>query len=46
LPVKAAATSVAVRTSNQPVKGRLLTQHTGLPPRVTGSAAKPTRKPR
>ena len=26
-----------------PVKGRLLTQHTGLPPRVTGSA-KPARK--
>jgi uncharacterized radical SAM protein YgiQ len=29
----------------QPVKGRMLTQHTGLPPRVTG-AAKPPRKPR
>ncbi|WP_298932410.1 YgiQ family radical SAM protein [uncultured Ramlibacter sp.] len=32
-----------------PVKGRILTQHTGLPPRVTGSAkpgAKPVRKPR
>jgi uncharacterized radical SAM protein YgiQ len=28
-----------------PVKGRLLTQHTGLPPRVTGSP-KPPRKPR
>jgi uncharacterized radical SAM protein YgiQ len=28
-----------------PVKGRLLTQHTGLPPRVTG-AAKAPRKPR
>ena len=28
-----------------PVKGRLLTQHTGLPPRVTG-AAKPVRKGR
>ena len=26
-----------------PVKGRILTQHTGLPPRVTGSA-KPGRK--
>ncbi|APW42973.1 YgiQ family radical SAM protein [Rhodoferax saidenbachensis] len=38
-PVKAAA----------PVKGRMLTQHTGLPPRVTGSAKpgpKPLRKPR
>jgi hypothetical protein len=31
--------------SAAPVKGRLLTQHTGLPPRVTGSA-KPPRKPR
>jgi uncharacterized radical SAM protein YgiQ len=28
-----------------PVSGRMLTQHTGLPPRVTGSA-KPARKPR
>jgi uncharacterized radical SAM protein YgiQ len=28
-----------------PVKGRMLTQHTGLPPRVTG-AAKPSRKAR
>jgi hypothetical protein len=27
------------------VKGRMLTQHTGLPPRVTG-AAKPPRKGR
>jgi len=38
-PVKAAA----------PVKGRMLTQHTGLPPRVTGSAKpgpKPVRKAR
>lgn len=32
-------------TSAQPQKGRVLTQHTGLPPRVTG-AAKPPRKPR
>jgi hypothetical protein len=24
-----------------PSKGRLLTQHTGLPPRVTGGAARP-----
>ncbi len=34
---------------SQPIKGRMLTQHTGLPPRVTGSAkpgAKPLRKPR
>jgi uncharacterized radical SAM protein YgiQ len=32
-------------TPVKPVKGLLLTQHTGLPPRVTG-AAKPPRKPR
>jgi hypothetical protein len=32
-------------TAVKPPKGRLLTQHTGLPPRVTG-AAKPPRKPR
>jgi hypothetical protein len=30
----------------QPVQGRLLTQHTGLPPRVTGSGKPPVRKPR
>ena len=29
----------------QPAKGRVLTQHTGLPPRVTGTG-KPARKPR
>jgi hypothetical protein len=29
----------------QPVRGRILTQHTGLPPRDTG-AGKPARKPR
>jgi hypothetical protein len=29
----------------KPAPGRMLTQHTGLPPRVTG-AAKPPRKPR
>jgi hypothetical protein len=29
----------------KPARGRILTQHTGLPPRVTG-AAKPPRKPR
>jgi uncharacterized radical SAM protein YgiQ len=45
-PVAARAGS-AVKTSNQPVKGRMLTQHTGLPPRVTGAAGKPlARKPR
>ena len=27
--------------TGQPVKGRLLTQHTGLPPRQTGSATRP-----
>jgi hypothetical protein len=32
-----------VKKGVQPVKGRMLTQHTGLPPRVTGSA-KPGRK--
>ena len=34
---------------SQVMKGRLLTQHTGLPPRDDGAgrpAAKPTRKPR
>jgi hypothetical protein len=30
----------------QPVKGRVLTQHTGLPPRAHGAAAKLPRKPR
>ncbi|MGH6627813.1 MAG: YgiQ family radical SAM protein [Burkholderiaceae bacterium] len=37
-----AATSLP---SVKPARGRILTQHTGLPPRVTG-AAKPPRKPR
>ncbi|HEY0822353.1 MAG TPA: YgiQ family radical SAM protein [Ramlibacter sp.] len=32
-------------STGAPAKGRVLTQHTGLPPRVTG-AAKPPRKPR
>jgi len=39
----------APATGKAPVKGRLLTQHTGLPPRDTGNAArsgKPVRKPR
>jgi hypothetical protein len=35
------AVAPASRTVQQPTKGRILTQHTGLPPRVTGSAAKP-----
>jgi hypothetical protein len=39
-PVKGAAATPA-KTSNQPIKGRLLTQHTGLPPRVTGVSRKP-----
>ena len=34
-----AAESVALKTA-KPQRGRMLTQHTGLPPRVTG-AAKP-----
>ena len=38
------STTVAVKPA-APVKGRLLTQHTGLPPRDNGSA-KPSRKPR
>ncbi|OYU43362.1 MAG: hypothetical protein CFE44_18835, partial [Burkholderiales bacterium PBB4] len=31
------STTVPVKTA-APMKGRMLTQHTGLPPRVTGSA--------
>ncbi|MDA7415934.1 YgiQ family radical SAM protein [Xenophilus arseniciresistens] len=46
----AAASSRAPQGSSKPPKGRLLTQHTGLPPRETGSggANKPSqrRKPR
>ena len=38
------STTVALKSA-APVKGRLLTQHTGLPPRDNGSA-KPSRKPR
>jgi uncharacterized radical SAM protein YgiQ len=37
------STAAPVKKGVQPVKGRMLTQHTGLPPRVTGSA-KPGRK--
>jgi len=33
-------------TPGKPQKGRLLTQHTGLPPRVTGAAKPGARKPR
>jgi hypothetical protein len=33
--------------AGKPAKGRILTQHTGLPPRVTGGKpASPTRRPR
>jgi hypothetical protein len=45
VPVKAGV-STPVKSSNQPVKGRMLTQHTGLPPRVTGAATNKARKPR
>ncbi len=38
------STTVALKSA-APVKGRILTQHTGLPPRDNGSA-KPSRKPR
>jgi len=43
------STAAAAVKPGQPVPGRLLTQHTGLPPRVTGSARpgpKPLRKVR
>ncbi len=36
--------TVAVTRAVQPAKGRLLTQHTGLPPRVTGAARALARK--
>ena len=42
------STPAPVRTAS-PGKGRILTQHTGLPPRETGSATHPAklaRKPR
>jgi hypothetical protein len=35
---------VASKTSTAPQKGRMLTQHTGLPPRVTGGAVQAARK--
>lgn len=45
---KPAPAAVAAKPGkgNQPVKGRILTQHTGLPPRVTGSGKPSARKPR
>ncbi|BEP91667.1 YgiQ family radical SAM protein [Acidovorax sp. A79] len=36
-----AAVVPASRSVQQPTKGRILTQHTGLPPRVTGGATAP-----
>ena len=39
------STAAPVRPAAPP-KGRLLTQHTGLPPRVTGGAPRPVRKAR
>jgi len=39
------STAAPAKQGVQAVKGRLLTQHTGLPPRATGSA-KPGRRPR
>jgi hypothetical protein len=44
--VAKAGVATPVKSSGQPVKGRMLTQHTGLPPRVTGAVVKTTRKPR
>ncbi|MBT9513058.1 MAG: DUF3362 domain-containing protein, partial [Acidovorax sp.] len=35
------AVAPASRSVQQPTKGRILTQHTGLPPRATGASAKP-----
>ena len=40
------ATKAGGATPTRPQKGRLLTQHTGLPPRVTGAAKPSARKPR
>ncbi len=37
---KAATGQAAGKAVNKPVRGRLLTQHTGLPPRATGVARK------
>jgi uncharacterized radical SAM protein YgiQ len=43
-PAKTSA-QVGAHAAKQPVKGTLLTQHTGLPPRVTGAGSR-LRKPR
>ena len=40
------AAKAAGATQGKPQKGRLLTQHTGLPPRVTGAGKPSARKPR
>ncbi|CAN7321118.1 YgiQ family radical SAM protein [Acidovorax sp. LjRoot117] len=40
-----AAVVPASRSVQQPTKGRILTQHTGLPPRVTGSGTAPAGRP-
>jgi len=40
-----AAVVPASRSVQQPTKGRILTQHTGLPPRVTGSGSAPAGRP-
>ncbi len=42
----APAKQVKPMKPGQPQKGRILTQHTGLPPRVTGAAKPSARKPR
>ncbi|MBH2043391.1 MAG: DUF3362 domain-containing protein, partial [Comamonadaceae bacterium] len=39
------SSKAAGTTPARPQKGRLLTQHTGLPPRVTGAAKPSARKP-
>ncbi|RYY71746.1 MAG: hypothetical protein EOO24_48675, partial [Comamonadaceae bacterium] len=39
----ASAETVKASPVNSPVKGRLLTQHTGLPPRDNGAGRKPSR---
>ena len=41
-PLNDGAYESARKKNSTPVKGRLLTQHTGLPPRVTGTAASKT----
>ncbi|MBU4423662.1 MAG: YgiQ family radical SAM protein [Gammaproteobacteria bacterium] len=45
-PAKPGSAKAPGATPAKPQKGRLLTQHTGLPPRVTGAAKPSARKPR